>query len=152
RVVHLFEFRIITHAFDAFLGGNDLVVASHHYDSAELKALGEVHGADGNLATDNLNIAFKNVNFHSRSRYCRASSIQFSILPDQNTDFVREYAVSRHAGDPLSNGLGFMRLILADKNARWWAIEHGDGASSLLNYSVNIGHFRAQQAIRLHSN
>jgi hypothetical protein len=49
-VINLLEVGIVTDSFDAFLQGQNLIIASHHDDSSELQTLGQVHCANRGMA------------------------------------------------------------------------------------------------------
>ena len=49
-VVDFLQIGVVADRLDALLQGDDLVVAGHHGHGAELQPLGQVHGADRDVA------------------------------------------------------------------------------------------------------
>jgi hypothetical protein len=58
-VVYLFEVAVVDYVVDTGLERNYLVVAGHNDDDAELKALGEMHRADGDMAGACVDVVIK---------------------------------------------------------------------------------------------
>jgi hypothetical protein len=78
-VVDFLEIGIIAYGFDAFLEGDDFIVAGHDGYGAEFQALGQVHGADGDVAAGGFDVFIKYAEGHSGRFYCRLGALQLSF-------------------------------------------------------------------------
>jgi hypothetical protein len=107
-VVDFFEVRVVGYGFDALLGWDDFIIAGHYGDGTELKAFGEVHGADGNVITGGFHLFIQNGIGNAGLSNGGDTSAQLHIRTDKNADFMRGHTLFDLIADPLSNGLDFI--------------------------------------------
>ena len=79
----------VRNGLDAFLKGQDLVIAGHHRDGPEFESFGQMHGADGEFALLRLDIVAQHDGGHSGLLRRGDGSIQFMVRADEDTDLVR---------------------------------------------------------------
>ena len=79
RVVHLFQVGLVRDRLYSFLQRNDLVIARNDSHGAKLEALGQVHGADGHLASRDLKPVIEESNERAWAKNRR---VEFTILDE----------------------------------------------------------------------
>ena len=99
-IVDLLQISVVAHFLDSGLKGDDLVIARHHDHRAKFEPLGEVRGADREIAATGLRPVIEHFERHPRSRYRRTRPLQLCRRPHEDAKLVREGAVPQAFGDP----------------------------------------------------
>ena len=81
-VIDFFQIRVIRNRFNPFLQGNDLIITGHHDDCSELQALGEMHGANRNVAAGRFDFLVEYLECEPCILDGRARPIQRLLLPE----------------------------------------------------------------------
>jgi hypothetical protein len=147
--VDLLEVRIVTDALHALLKWDDLVVAGHHDHGPEFETLGQVHGADRDVASGGFDVFVEDAEGETRTAHCGLSPSQLRGGTDEDAELVRQDPGLGSFGNPGAHGLGFLVRGGQLPEDGWRTIEGRDGVVPGLGVAVDVGHFGAQEAIGL---
>ena len=148
-VIDLLEIGVVAYTFDAFLQRDDFIVTGHDTDRAELKTFGEVHRANGDVATHGRDVLVEN----SERSICRICSsrgpVELGCISDEQSYLMGVNARICLGFNPFSNGRDLFRFILQNSYRGPQTIEDGHSITAFVCDSIDITQFWSEQAICL---
>jgi hypothetical protein len=142
------EIGIVADRLDALLQGDDLVVAGHHGHGAELQPLGEVHGADRDVAAEVSTCSSRILNGMPASLDAACARSSCAGRSNEHANLVRQDAGLGTLRNPVADRLRSPRSRLEGTNRPGRAVEHGNGIAAVLAVAIHVGHYSGRAAGR----
>ena len=128
--------------------GDDLVVAGHHHDGAELQAFGEVHGHDREAVVAGLH-SFIERRCATPARRGGFGSRQLGVGAHEDRHLVGAEALVYSLLDPARYLFALCVDVRSNRDRRRHAVEHRDRSVALFGDAVDVGQLVAEQAVGL---
>src|SRR5579884_3033895 len=150
-IIDLLEVGLVSNRFDSLLQGNDLIVAGHHGDGAELQTLGKMHRADRDTSGSGFNMLVEHLELQPRFLNRGLRPVQFTPRAHKHCNFVRFDVLRCQPGKPFSNRSDLLLRRLERFYFGRRTVENRYGAAPLLDVAVHVRDDRVKKAVRLRS-
>src|SRR5450756_2189367 len=149
RVVDLFEIGVFGDRLDSLLQRDDLVVACHHDDGAELQALRKMHRANGHSAATRLNVLIEDLESQAGGLNCRASPVELGSRPHEDAHFMTKQTLAIAIGEPSAHCLDLVFSAVEDPDGWRGPVEYRDRPTAFFGVAVHIRQLGSQEPVRL---